>query len=242
MEFGRVNARTLSNPKLFHMFCCGQLLRRDEYWDHQNYHDKVAHPENSRFVRCQYGCGFGVEKFKPTRGQLKYTHNYLLIWLFRYDSFCDTILHTNLVEVESHKNAEIRISKFMVVLSMADKFLDGATLNALSATCSFIRSNIFDYFPHRYITYTSWTKKRHVDGRVEWIEGGEVGDVCRPLYVVLASEVFESAVSQLADDPKWNVFRWIGETQNWMPIQGPQLQRTNFNEDCCIDGFDGQTS
>jgi hypothetical protein len=53
------------------MFNCGQLLRRDEYYDHQRYHSDIANMEDTRFVRCIYGCGFGVEKYVPLEGQFK---------------------------------------------------------------------------------------------------------------------------------------------------------------------------
>jgi hypothetical protein len=62
----------------------------------------------------------------------------------------------------------------MAGLSMADAYLDTATLNALAATCSWIRENIFDYFPHRYLIYKNWIKQRHADGRIEWKMGEPV--------------------------------------------------------------------
>jgi hypothetical protein len=62
----------------------------------------------------------------------------------------------------------------MMLLSCARDYLDGATLNALSGTCKWIRKNIYNYFPTRYIVYRNWKKKRHVDGRIEWFMGEEV--------------------------------------------------------------------
>lgn len=72
-------------------------------------------------------------------------------------------------EVEKLDDFDINLTKLLTVLSLADNYLDTASLNALCGTCSFIRSNIYDYFPHRYFVYRNWKKKRHIDGRIEWL-------------------------------------------------------------------------
>lgn len=150
----------MSNSKLFHMFNCGQLLRRDEYYDHLFFHSNVVHMEDSRFIRCNYGCEFGIEKYLPSNGK------------FKYDDFFGTIVHTNDVEIK--ENIEFPLFKLLSVLSNVKDYLDGATLNALAATCSSIRKNIYNYFPNKYMIYREWKKKRFVDGRIGWFMNGEV--------------------------------------------------------------------
>lgn len=63
---------------------------------------------------------------------------------------------------------EIKFPEFFLALRIANKYLDAASLNALSATCTFIRNNIPKYFPQRLVAHRPWFKKRHVDGRIEW--------------------------------------------------------------------------
>ncbi|KAI6191712.1 hypothetical protein M3Y97_00257500 [Aphelenchoides bicaudatus] len=207
LEHGHANARSMAEPKNFHMFSCNLVLRRDEYLDHIHYHDDIAHFDGGRFVRCPYGCGFGVEKLMPSRGK------------FIFKPFFDTVIYTDLDEQNECIN--ISLPKLLSVFSMASDYLDSASLNALSATCSWIRAKIFDYFPHRYLIYRPWFKKRHVDGRVEWkmdSEKKKFSKVQRPTWAIKQNPEFQRALEKHKNNCSYK-----DQNQNSLQLQTNEL-------------------
>ncbi|KAI6173482.1 TRAF-type domain-containing protein [Aphelenchoides besseyi] len=150
LESTRLNVQ----DRLVHGFICKQEFRRDENVNHCKYHTDISHVDE-RFSRCVLGCNFGVPKRIPTEGRIK------------FDGYFDQFVHCDLHDVDPTAN-EFDLERFLLVIQIAVESIDGASLNALAATSSEIRRQMFLLFPQRLLISRLWRKMRLPNGQPHW--------------------------------------------------------------------------